>query len=402
MKALGIAAREHLPRFVSQQVYYSLQERSIEYELIPMALDQGLGTLVWSPLAGGLLSGKYRRGQDAPEGTRHVGEWDEPPVYDEDALYDTIDVLVEVAEGRGVSAAQVALAWLLTRPRDQLGGVGARTDEQLADNLKAAELELTDDELAPAGGGQPAAAALPLLASGQDAPQTGSAPPTCRCWAGTSEASAGRSWLRRFFIVGNDRSGTTMLRLILDAGPEVAIPPESMILTDYGAVWEAGELGDPAVAAAVHGGGLAAPQDRPVGARRAAARGAAGPRTTSGAYRFVDGGAVSRLRRPGRQAALGRQDPALRPPHRRAARRLAPGALRDPRPRRARRRAVGPAHAVRPQQRVGGGAVVGARASGPASAPRPRIPSAVMTVRYEDLVAAPGEAGCPRSAPSSG
>lgn len=112
-----------------------------------MALDQGLGTLVWSPLAGGLLSGKYRRGQDAPEGTRHVGEWDEPPVYDEDALYDTIDVLVEVAEGRCVSAAQVALAWLLTRPSVSSVVIGARTDEQLADNLKAAELELTDDEL---------------------------------------------------------------------------------------------------------------------------------------------------------------------------------------------------------------------------------------------------------------
>ncbi|MGH2869804.1 MAG: aldo/keto reductase [Solirubrobacteraceae bacterium] len=147
MKALGIAEREHRPRFVSQQVYYSLQERSIEYELVPMALDQGLGTLVWSPLAGGLLSGKYRRGQDAPEGTRHVGEWDEPPVYDEDALYDTIEVLVALAQGRGVSAAQVALAWLLTRPSVSSVVIGARTDEQLADNLKAAELELTDDEV---------------------------------------------------------------------------------------------------------------------------------------------------------------------------------------------------------------------------------------------------------------
>ena len=147
MKALGIAEREHLPRFVSQQIYYSLQERSIEYELVPMALDQGLGTLVWSPLAGGLLSGKYRRGQAAPEGTRHLGEWDEPPVYDEDALYDTIDVLVEVAEGRGVSAAQVALAWLLTRPSVSSVVIGARTDEQLSDNLEAGELELTEDEL---------------------------------------------------------------------------------------------------------------------------------------------------------------------------------------------------------------------------------------------------------------
>jgi aryl-alcohol dehydrogenase-like predicted oxidoreductase len=146
MKALGIAERDHLPRFVSQQIYYSLQERSAEYELLALAVDQGLGTLVWSPLAGGLLSGKYRRGLDAPEGSRHVTDWDEPPVYDEDKLYDTIDVLVEVAEGRGVSAAQVALAWLLDRPSISSVIVGARTDAQLADNLKAAELTLTDDE----------------------------------------------------------------------------------------------------------------------------------------------------------------------------------------------------------------------------------------------------------------
>jgi aryl-alcohol dehydrogenase-like predicted oxidoreductase len=147
MKALGIAQRDHLPRFVSQQIYYSLQERSAEYELIPAGLDQGLGTLVWSPLAGGLLSGKYRRGRDAPEGSRHLTEWNEPPVYDEDGLYDTIDVLVEVSESHGVSAAQVALAWLLTRPTVSSVIVGARTDEQLADNLKAAELELSADEL---------------------------------------------------------------------------------------------------------------------------------------------------------------------------------------------------------------------------------------------------------------
>ncbi len=147
MKTLGIAARDRLPRFVSQQIYYSLQERSAEYELIPLAADQGLGTLVWSPLAGGLLSGKYRRGQDAPEGSRHFGGWDEPPVYDEDKLYDTIDALVEIAEGRGVSAARVALAWLLTRPTISSVIVGARTDEQLADNLAAADLTLTAEEV---------------------------------------------------------------------------------------------------------------------------------------------------------------------------------------------------------------------------------------------------------------
>ncbi len=146
MKALGTAEREHLPRFVSQQIYYSLQERSAEYELLPLAVDQGLGTLVWSPLAGGLLSGKYRRGQDAPAGSRHVTDWDEPPVYDEDRLYDTIDVLVAIADGRGVSAAQVALAWLLGRPSVSSIVIGVRTDEQLTDNLKAAELELSDDE----------------------------------------------------------------------------------------------------------------------------------------------------------------------------------------------------------------------------------------------------------------
>jgi aryl-alcohol dehydrogenase-like predicted oxidoreductase len=148
MKALGIAQRDHLPRFVSQQIYYSLQERSAEYELIPLAVDQGLGTLVWSPLAGGLLSGKYRRDQDAPEGSRQLTDWDEPPVYDEAALYDTIDVLVGIADGHGVSAAQIALAWLLGRPSVSSVIVGARTDEQLADNLRAADLELSDEERA--------------------------------------------------------------------------------------------------------------------------------------------------------------------------------------------------------------------------------------------------------------
>jgi aryl-alcohol dehydrogenase-like predicted oxidoreductase len=146
MKALGIAARTGLPAFVSQQVYLSLQERSAEFEIVPSAIDQGLGLLIWSPLAGGLLSGKYRRGQEPPEGARHATEWSEPPVYDEDRLYDTIDVLVDIAAGHGVSAAQVALAWLLARPGITTVIVGARTDEQLADNLAAAGLELTADD----------------------------------------------------------------------------------------------------------------------------------------------------------------------------------------------------------------------------------------------------------------
>ncbi|HEV3388656.1 MAG TPA: aldo/keto reductase [Solirubrobacteraceae bacterium] len=146
MKALGIAERAGLPRFVSQQIYLSLQERSAEYEIVPSAIDQGLGLLVWSPLAGGLLSGKYRRGENAPPGSRHATDWDEPPIYDEDKLYDTIEVLVEVAEGRGTSPAQVALAWLLGRPGITSVIIGARTDEQLADNLGAAALSLSAEE----------------------------------------------------------------------------------------------------------------------------------------------------------------------------------------------------------------------------------------------------------------
>jgi aryl-alcohol dehydrogenase-like predicted oxidoreductase len=147
MKALGIAERDRLPAFVSQQVYMSLQERSAEYEIVPSALDQGLGLLIWSPLAGGLLSGKYRRGQAPPDGARLAGEWSEPPVYDEDKLYDTIETLVAVAEDRGVSPAQVAIGWLLTRPGVSTVITAARTETQLADNLGAASLELTDDEL---------------------------------------------------------------------------------------------------------------------------------------------------------------------------------------------------------------------------------------------------------------
>ncbi len=146
MKALGIARAAGLPGFVSQQVYLSLQERSAEYEIVPSALDQGLGLLIWSPLAGGLLSGKYRRGQPPPEGSRHAGDWDEPPVYDEDKLYDTIEGLIEIAESHGVSAAQVALAWLLARPGITSVIIGARTEEQLRENLAAANLELTPPE----------------------------------------------------------------------------------------------------------------------------------------------------------------------------------------------------------------------------------------------------------------
>jgi len=149
MKALATSERTGTPRFVSQQIYYSLQARDAESELVPVSIDQGLGILVWSPIAGGLLSGKYRRqGAEGAEGSRHLsGEWHEPPVHDEDKLYDIIEVLVEIGAARGVSAAQIALAYLLAKPAVTSLVIGARTEAQLADDLAAAELELTSDEM---------------------------------------------------------------------------------------------------------------------------------------------------------------------------------------------------------------------------------------------------------------
>jgi aryl-alcohol dehydrogenase-like predicted oxidoreductase len=147
MKALGLADRHGLPRFVSQQIYYSLQSRDAEYELIPAAVDQGVGVLVWSPLAGGLLTGRYRRDQRPDSGSRQLTDWNEPPVYDQDKLHDTVDVLVSVGEEHGVSAARVALAYLLAKPAVTSLVVGARTSEQLADNLAAADLELSPADI---------------------------------------------------------------------------------------------------------------------------------------------------------------------------------------------------------------------------------------------------------------
>jgi aryl-alcohol dehydrogenase-like predicted oxidoreductase len=148
MKALAVSERLGLQRFVSQQIYYSLIGRDAEAELIPVTIDQGLGVLVWSPMAGGLLSGKYRRGAKGPAGSRHTTNWSEPPIADWDHVYDVIDTVVEIAESRGVSGAQVSLAWLLGRPGVTGVVIGARSEEQVADNLAAADLVLTDDERA--------------------------------------------------------------------------------------------------------------------------------------------------------------------------------------------------------------------------------------------------------------
>jgi aryl-alcohol dehydrogenase-like predicted oxidoreductase len=146
LKSLATADRLGAPRYASQQIHYTLQAREAEYELIPAGLDQGVGVLVWSPLAGGLLSGKYRRDRKPETGSRQLTDRGEPPVRDQEALWRIVDELVAIGDEHGVSAARVALAWLLARPGVTSLVIGARTEEQLADNLAAADLVLSEDE----------------------------------------------------------------------------------------------------------------------------------------------------------------------------------------------------------------------------------------------------------------
>lgn len=148
MKALAVSEKHDYQRFISQQIYYSLQAREAEYELIPIGLEEQVGVLVWSPLAGGLLSGKYRRSTSAPEGGRIQGGWEEPPVRDPHALYDIVDALVNIGQRHDVSAAQVCLAWTMQRPGITSLVVGARRESQLLDNLAAVDLELAPEEIA--------------------------------------------------------------------------------------------------------------------------------------------------------------------------------------------------------------------------------------------------------------
>lgn len=145
VKALGVSERLGLSRFESLQAYYTVAGRDLERELIPMLKSEGVGLMVWSPLAGGLLSGKFGRDQPGEEGSRRVG-FDFPPVHKERA-WKCIDVMRPIAEAKDVSVAQVALAWLLHQPQVTSVIVGAKRPEQLADNLAATQLKLSADEL---------------------------------------------------------------------------------------------------------------------------------------------------------------------------------------------------------------------------------------------------------------
>jgi aryl-alcohol dehydrogenase-like predicted oxidoreductase len=144
-KALGISERLNLARFQSLQAYYTVAGRDLERELVPMLKSEGVGLMVWSPLAGGLLSGKYGRDQQGEAGSRRV-EFDFPPVNKERA-WQVIDVLREVAQARGATVAQVALAWLLHQPQVTSVIVGAKRPEQLADNIGATRVQLSADDL---------------------------------------------------------------------------------------------------------------------------------------------------------------------------------------------------------------------------------------------------------------
>ncbi|WP_413988960.1 aldo/keto reductase [Labrys okinawensis] len=146
MKALGIADRNGWTRPVTLQAYYTIAGRDLEREIAPLLKAERLGLMVWSPLAGGLLSGKYDREGNGPEGSRRVS-FDFPPV-NKDRAFDCVDVMREIAEARGVSVARIALAWVLHQRFVMSVIIGAKTTEQLDDNLAATGVKLTAEELA--------------------------------------------------------------------------------------------------------------------------------------------------------------------------------------------------------------------------------------------------------------
>ncbi len=146
MKGLGIADRLGFSRFASLQAYYTIAGRELEREIIPMLNSEGVGLMVWSPLAGGLLSGKYGRDLSGEDGSRRV-DFDFPPVELERA-YSVIDTMRKIADARRCSVAQIALAWLLHQPQVTTIIIGAKRPDQLDDNLAAVNIELSAGELA--------------------------------------------------------------------------------------------------------------------------------------------------------------------------------------------------------------------------------------------------------------
>jgi aryl-alcohol dehydrogenase-like predicted oxidoreductase len=145
-KALGLSEAKGYARFETLQAYYSIAGRDLERDLIPMLTSEQLGLMVWSPLAGGLLSGKFGPGSNNPQDARRTN-FDFPPV-DRDRAWKCVEVMREVGEAHGASVARVALAWLLAKPEVMSIIIGAKTLEQLDDNLAAVDLALTPEDIA--------------------------------------------------------------------------------------------------------------------------------------------------------------------------------------------------------------------------------------------------------------
>jgi len=160
MKSLAVSEKYGWPRYVAHQAYYSLIGRSFEWELMPLALDQKVGTVVWSPLGWARLTGKFRRGQPLPAGTRLQSKLnaDVAPPTDDELLYRVVDVLDEIAAETGKTVPQIALNWLLQRPTVATLIIGARNEEQLRQNLGAVGWNLTPEQAARLD----AASAVPL------------------------------------------------------------------------------------------------------------------------------------------------------------------------------------------------------------------------------------------------
>jgi aryl-alcohol dehydrogenase-like predicted oxidoreductase len=148
MKSLSLADEHHRPRYAAHQVYYSLVGRDYEWELMPLAIEEGIGAIVWSPLGWGRLTGKIRRGRPMPERSRlHATAAAGPPVDDE-RLYAIVDVLDEIAAETGKTVPQIALNWLLRRPTVSSVIIGARDERQLTDNLGAVGWRLDAEQIA--------------------------------------------------------------------------------------------------------------------------------------------------------------------------------------------------------------------------------------------------------------
>src|ERR1700678_3132585 len=145
MKALGISEFKNLARFDTLQAYYSIAGRDLERDIVPLLEAEKTGLLVWSPLAGGLLSGKFSRENQKPEGSRR-SEFDFP-IVDKERTWNILDVIAPIAKAHGCSPARLSLAWLLAKPVVTSVIIGAKRLDQLQDNLAAIELTLTQDEL---------------------------------------------------------------------------------------------------------------------------------------------------------------------------------------------------------------------------------------------------------------